>query len=137
MHELSIALTISNLILDTAEKHNARNVTEVKLEVGELTLLNNEQLNFAVKTLLKGTKAENCKITIQPVKAKLKCGKCGYEWFPGKVLQSPGLAHLESLSCVQCDGTINLIMVCPKCRCGNADIMSGKECIINEIVLGA
>lgn len=118
------------------EKHEAKTAVEVKLKIGELTLLNHEQLDFSLKTLWQGTKIEKIEVTIQAVKARLKCRKCGFEWFPGKIVKSPSLSHLSNLSCVQCDGAVNLIMRCPKCDDDDADGLAGNECIIDEIILG-
>ena len=43
MHELSMANSMVEAILDTAKKNNAIKITEAILEVGELTMLNPEQ----------------------------------------------------------------------------------------------
>ncbi|MGP3666925.1 MAG: hydrogenase maturation nickel metallochaperone HypA/HybF [Candidatus Bathyarchaeota archaeon] len=134
MHELSLALSIFNLVMDIAEKNNASAVVEVKLKVGELTLINIDHLKFALTTLCKGSKAENMKITIQEVKATCKCKKCWYEYSPTKVTESPGLMHLSSLTCVQCDNTLVVTLTCPKCG-GDAELITGKECICDEIKL--
>ena len=64
MHELSMANSMVEAILDTAKKNNAIKITEAILEVGELTMLNPEQLRFMMDILREDTIFEDAEIII-------------------------------------------------------------------------
>ena len=46
MHELSMAQAIVDTVLDAAQKNEAQDVLEVTIEIGQITMLNPEQLKF-------------------------------------------------------------------------------------------
>lgn len=113
-----MASQIVEKILEEAEKHEAKSVDEVVLLVGELTLLNHEQLRFSYNVLVKGTILEGSKLTINPIEAEVMCSECG---FHGRPEYSDDLSlHLTPF------------FLCP--RCGNpVKILRGKELIIKRI----
>ena len=51
MHELSIATDLINTAIETAKQNNAREVISVTVEIGELALINPEQLQFMYQVL--------------------------------------------------------------------------------------
>jgi hydrogenase nickel incorporation protein HypA/HybF len=67
MHELSMAEAIVNTVLDVAEKNNAEEIMEVILEIGQLTMLNPEQLKFLLDVLSEDTLLENSEIIIEDI----------------------------------------------------------------------
>ncbi len=46
MHEFSISSEIVRTVLDTVKKSNGEKVLSIQLEIGELALLNVEQVTF-------------------------------------------------------------------------------------------
>ena len=65
MHEYSISAEIVKTVLDTAENNGAKKVLSVQLEIGELALLNVEQVKFWIDELFKGTVAEGAKVRVK------------------------------------------------------------------------
>ena len=65
MHELSMAQSIMDSVLDNAEKNNATSVTSVTLEIGTLAMLNPEQVKFLLNVLKEDTIAENAEFIIE------------------------------------------------------------------------
>jgi hydrogenase nickel incorporation protein HypA/HybF len=123
MHEFSIITQIVNLILEEAEKHNAKQVNEVHLVIGKLTFLGLEQVRFAYDLLVKNTILEDSKLTIEEKDGVVKCNNCGYTG-DLKYVDNP-VYHVPAPT-----------LTCPKCE-DLVTIVGGKECTIKNIKLVA
>jgi hydrogenase nickel incorporation protein HypA/HybF len=121
VHEFSVTSQIVDSVLKEAEKHGARKVVQVNLAIGKLTFLGIEQVRFAYKLLVKGTKAEKSRLVIKEKDGIVKCSRCGYEG-DFKYEDNP-MYHvpMPTLKCPKCDGIV--------------DIVGGKECTIESIKL--
>ena len=113
-----MASQIVEKVLGEAEKHGAKSIEEVVLLVGELTLLNHEQLRFSYNVLAKGTILEGSKLTINPIEAEVMCPECGFHGRP-EYSDEPSL-HLAPF------------FLCPRCG-GPVKILRGRELIIKRI----
>ncbi|MBS7658638.1 MAG: hydrogenase maturation nickel metallochaperone HypA [Candidatus Bathyarchaeia archaeon] len=122
MHEFSTAQTIIESILKVAEKHNAKRVTEVNLEIGALTMLNSEQLIFSLTILSEKTIVEGAKFNINYTPVKLKCLNCGYE----SIIDSESLVNFEWTEFI-------FQLKCLKCQSREVEVIEGKSCIIKDI----
>jgi hydrogenase nickel incorporation protein HypA/HybF len=80
VHELSFAQAILDSVMKVAEQHGAKRVKTVCVAIGDLLMLNPEQLRFCFDIVTKGTIAENAKLEIEIVKAKIRCTFCGKEF---------------------------------------------------------
>ncbi len=118
MHELSMAASIVDAILDTAKKNNAISVTEVTLEVGELTMLNPEQLRFMMEVLIEDTILKDADIIINMIPIEIECEKCG---FKGKSKMDDEMDHLMAVA------------TCPECSNTRVHVIKGQECNIKTI----
>lgn len=119
MHEFSIASEIVRTVLDSAEKNEGKKVLSVQLEIGELALLNVEQVTFWVCELFKGTIAEGAKVKVKTIKARIKCKPCGYQGGMSLDKQDP-LQHFIPYSC-------------PKCGSFEIKVEKGRECTVKRI----
>jgi hydrogenase nickel incorporation protein HypA/HybF len=119
MHEFSISSEIVRTVLDTAEKNNGKRVLSIQLEIGELALLNVEQVTFWIHELFKGSVAEGAKVKVKTVKARIKCESCGYK---GGIIsdQQDHFQHFIPYSC-------------PKCGSFQIKVEKGRECILRRI----
>ena len=79
MHEFSMASQIVEKVKEAAEKRGAKRVKEVELQVGELTLLNHDQLRFSYQILAKGTILEGSKLIIHSLEGEVECPECGFK----------------------------------------------------------
>lgn len=119
MHEFSVSSEIVKTALDTAKKNNGKRVHSIQLEIGELSLLNVEQVTFWIRELFKGSVAEGAKVTVRTVKASIKCESCGYKG--GKISDPKDLFHhFVPLSC-------------PKCGSFEIKVEKGRECNLRKI----
>ena len=117
MHELSMAEAIVETVLDVAKKNDAQEIVEVTIEVGELTMLNPEQVKFLLGVLAEDTLIEGAEIIIEDVPVEIKCRNCEFT----------GLANT--------DGSDHYlaIVLCPKCDERNVEILKGRECNVKTI----
>jgi len=105
--------------LSEAQKQDAKEVAEVEVEIGDLTFLGLEQVEFAYKILTDKTIAKNSKLRIKEIHGRGKCEGCGYDG-PLSYLSDPQF-HISF-------PTFN----CPKCE-KPLSITAGRECIIRRI----
>ena len=77
MHELAMATSMVEAIINTAEKNDAIRITQAVLDVGELTMLNPEQLRFMMDVIREDTIFEDAEIIINMIPIEIECDKCG------------------------------------------------------------
>jgi hydrogenase nickel incorporation protein HypA/HybF len=119
MHELSVASSIANSVMDFARRHHPREVLEVKLAIGELSCLGAEQLKFCYKAVCKGTVIEGCSLEIEETKAEVHCPHCSYEGAPKMWDEAYQFVQVPTLQC-------------PECGKG-AEVIEGRACTIKNI----
>ena len=112
MHELSIALGIVELAENEAKKAGGNEIEIIELEIGKLSGIEMEALDFAWPVATKGTMLENAKMKIQNPAGKAKCMECEF------------IFDIE-----------NLFDSCPKCNSYFKNIFKGKELRIKSIVI--
>jgi hydrogenase nickel incorporation protein HypA/HybF len=119
MHEFSISSEIVRTVLDTAEKNNGKKVLSIQLDIGELALLNVEQITFWIDQLFKGTVAEGAKLKVRMIKARIQCESCGYKGGISLDQKDP-FRHFIPYSCPQC-GSFEI------------KVEKGRECTLRRI----
>jgi len=117
MHELSMAEAIVNTVLDVAKKNNATEIMEVTIEIGQLTMLNHEQLKFLLDVLSEDTLLEKSEIIIEDVPVEIKCKNCEFT----------GLANTDN------SDHYLIIVLCPQCGKKDLEILKGRECNVKTI----
>jgi hydrogenase nickel incorporation protein HypA/HybF len=110
MHELSIAVNIVELATEEAEKANARKVLKLVLEIGSLSGVLPEALEFAMEEAIKGSMLENAAISYNYIPAIANCPDCCNEF-----------------------ETDDYFKVCPVCNSTNTFFVKGKELNIKSI----
>ena len=120
MHEFEVMSGIVKAVL--AEGNTRNDIDEVKevfLEIGELTFLNPEQLEFAYGVITEGTLLEGSALTITKTPAVVRCTKCDYVGPLEYVEQEGWHLQLPVFSCPKCDEPV--------------EIMEGKECRVTNM----
>ena len=64
MHEMSIAMSIVDLATEHAQKENAMKIVEVELDIGTISGIEIQALNFAMEVAVKDTLLETARIKI-------------------------------------------------------------------------
>ena len=122
MHELSLSVSIINTVLKAAKEHNAKKIVEINVEIGDLTVVSEDRLRFALEITSKDTIAEDAKINIARMPGRIRCQKCGYEGESPPIEDDP-LQHLIMSS-----------LKCPKCGETHTEIIGGREMGVKDIV---
>ena len=121
MHEYSIMSQIVQTVIIEVEARNAIKVKAVNLEVGELTFLGKDQMEFAWEALTEEGILKGTELRIEGKDSLVECSSCGFKG-PLPVQEEESMKHFIPRFC------------CPKCQ-GKLTILEGKECIIKNITM--
>ena len=113
MHELSIAQNIVEIVEEEVSKTNGKTVEKLVLEVGTMSGIVREALEFALDEAIKNTILETSKIEIIEIQGIAKCEKCNQEF-----------------------ETEEIYSACPNCSHLYSTIIKGNELKIKSIVVG-
>ncbi len=78
MHEMSIAVNIVEIAVQTARQNQAKKINSITVEIGALSGVVPEALTFCFEAATKNTPAEGSKLEIVYLKAQAECTKCGF-----------------------------------------------------------
>ena len=118
MHELAIATSLTEALLELAQERSASKVLEVHLKVGKLRVLSIDQLSFSYEILSKGTVLEGSTLTVEETPGYARCTNCNY----AEKLETYDLSFHFSLP----------QMTCPRCGV-NLILEGGDECLITKV----
>ncbi|MGC9345783.1 MAG: hydrogenase nickel incorporation protein HypA [Candidatus Bathyarchaeales archaeon] len=128
MHEWALAEAVISTASQIAEKEGVKEVTEVKIKVGELQQIELNILEFALSQL-KTAKFENVKFDIEIVKAELKCRVCGHQWLFSRENLDENTA--EAIHFVP--EIAHTYIKCPKCGSPDFEILQGRGIWLESI----
>ncbi len=110
MHEVSIARSILDIVNDAAEKEGAARVSELVVDVGRLSGVVYDSLNFAMDLIRKDSILESARIVLNDIPGKARCMDCSDEFEVEVVYEE-----------------------CPRCRDFNISIIQGRELKVRSI----
>ncbi len=93
MHELSIALSILDMIEEEARKHGNVRVLEIQLKLGCLSGVVKEALESAYQLAQEGTPFEETRLVIEEVPILVNCPTC---------LATRGVVSMQEMCCAEC-----------------------------------
>lgn len=112
MHEIGIVRQLLRTVTEFAQEHEIRQIREVAVDCGELSLVIPEYVEELYPVVVKGSILEQAKLVIHVI---------------------PGLAE-----CDDCDEIFNVVEhkgVCPNCGSFRKTVLSGKDFTIREITV--
>ena len=121
MHELSIASGLIEKLLEFSEQNPERAILEVRLEIGELSHIDTEQLRFCYESIAKETPLEGSVLTISTVPAMVTCPHCAYRGRPDYWDEALAIAPVITMRCPNCGKAV--------------DADQGHECAIKSLRL--
>jgi len=121
MHEWALAEAVISTVSQIAGKERLKEVTEVRIKVGELQQVELDILKFALSQL-ETPKFRNAKFNIETVSAELKCRVCGYKWIFGKEGLNKDVA--EAIHFVP--EIAHAYVKCPECGSPDFEILQGR-----------
>ncbi len=104
MHEMSITLSMLEILKEQMEERKLRRLKSVKVRVGELTAVEPGALDFCFSICTSGTALEGTALHIEEVPYRGRCLDCGSEF------------HMEGF-----------LQFCPRCNGCNVKELSGRE----------
>jgi hydrogenase nickel incorporation protein HypA/HybF len=119
MHEFSFAYDIFKVAEATALKYNAKKITEVYLEIGELTLIVPELLKKSFEMATSGSIAEGAELIIELTPGKIKCRNCNK-------ISTVTLSEESYLTGLQ-------LFQCQHCKSKDTEIVEGKKANVKNI----
>ncbi len=102
MHELAVTQSLLKLAVEHAEAAKAKQVTDIYIEIGQLSSYVDESIQFYWELIAKGTIAEKAILHFHRVPMELECRECR--------------------TCFNPDG---VSFECPKCKSDRVVVISG------------
>ena len=112
MHELSVAQSIVDLVLEHIPRDTGICVQSVKIRLGDLAGVIPESLEFCYDSIIGETPLQGSRLDIDRVPARVECRDCGEAF-------------------VNQGGTY----VCPSCNGTNLAILTGTDLQVVEVVV--
>ncbi|MGI9115049.1 MAG: hypothetical protein DLM52_09015 [Chthoniobacterales bacterium] len=119
MHEFSIACSLVEKLLQFAAENPDKKIVEVRLEVGELSHIEEEQLRFSYSSITAETPLEGSVLQIEHVEAAVECSYCHYRGRPKYWHDALSEGPVATLQCPQCGKA--------------ASAVAGQECAIKSV----
>lgn len=143
MHEFSVAQSIIDSINEDARVKNAKTVSEISIDVGELMQLDTSFLRHALKILRMGALSD-AKLRIHIVKAKFSCRRCSYVWTMTEAKKQ--LSEVPEQLMVREPDSRELplhflpylypaFLHCVKCGSSDVSVTQGKDIRVRKLVL--
>ena len=110
MHELSIAINIVDIAARETEQAGANRVTDIDIEVGALSGVVIEALEFAMEDVRKNSVLEGARVTITEINPKARCRQCD------KIFE-----------------VNDLFDICPFCQSVDLEIIRGQELQVKSL----
>jgi hydrogenase nickel incorporation protein HypA/HybF len=101
MHEISIVQNVLNIALDHAQRQGATKIHRLKLNVGELSGIMPESLEFAFSIVSSGTIAQEARLEINSIPVVCSCPMCNLNFQPIDLLYECPQCHQISTTFVQ------------------------------------
>jgi len=133
MHEYALAEGIISTAVKTAVKEGLKQITAIKVKIGELQQIDSEIFNFVIKEIIKNENLimKNANIIIEQEKAFFKCRVCGNEWSFSEINNRLNENELESVHFVP--EVSHTYIKCPKCKSPDFDVVKGNRVWIDSI----
>ena len=112
MHEIGVVRSMMRTVEDFASDNNIDKIVSIVLEIGDLSMIIPKYVEDIYSVVSKGTRFEGTELVIETVEGQGVCRECRRA-FP--IVKNEGY--------------------CPRCGKRNADIISGRDFVIKEIVV--
>jgi hydrogenase nickel incorporation protein HypA/HybF len=128
MHEWALAEAVVAAASEATEKEGLREVTEVKIKIGELQQIEQDIFKFALSQLRTG-KLEKVRFVIETEKAKLKCRACGRAW----VFDRARLDEASAEAVHFVPEVVHAYMKCPRCGSPDFEVLEGRGVLLERV----
>jgi hydrogenase nickel incorporation protein HypA/HybF len=115
MHELSIAVSMVERILEESESRGGLQVEAVHLNLGVLSGVDKDALSFSYEVACEGTSLAGTKLVIDSIPLLIYCDTCAMERVPESIQQ----------------------IACPHCHTPSQKIIRGRELEVAALEIAA
>lgn len=115
MHELSIAISMIDRIIEESESRNGLDVEVVHLKLGVFSGVDKNALLFSYELACEGTQLEGSRLVIETIPLVMYCDFCQTNRIPPSVYE----------------------LCCPECRMPGQTIISGREIEVASLEVAA
>ncbi|HDM23119.1 MAG: hydrogenase nickel incorporation protein HypA [Methanomicrobia archaeon] len=130
MHEWALAEAVVSTALDAVKGKKFKEVTELRIRMGELQQIEIEIFEFALKELIQNHEIlKNAEIKIEKEEAVFRCNVCGNEW----KFTKDKLTDEESESIHFIPEIVHTYMRCPKCNSPDFEVIKGRGVSLESI----
>jgi hydrogenase nickel incorporation protein HypA/HybF len=119
MHELSIASSVVESVLQFVSTHSIKKVMAVRLAIGEFYHVEPEQLRFCYMAITQQTPIEDSTLEIEAVPAVVWCQQCSYHGSPKYWEDALSVGPIPTLQCPNCGAAI--------------EVIEGNDCAIKSV----
>jgi hydrogenase nickel incorporation protein HypA/HybF len=134
MHEWALAEAVASTAEKAANKEKIKQISKIKIKVGELQQLDTEIFEFALREISQPNRAllKKAKIDIEIEKGVLKCRVCGCEWDFDSAKKD--LNHEDSESIHFVPELSHTFIKCPQCKSPDFEVIKGRRIWIESLV---
>lgn len=104
MHELAIAESLLEIVLEEGRRHNLQKVSIIRLQIGAMAGVIPEALSFSFEMISRDTIASGASLEIETIPVTARCSSCGERF------------DVE-----------NLVYLCTRCGKPDLKLISGRE----------
>jgi hydrogenase nickel incorporation protein HypA/HybF len=119
VHELSLAASLVEAVMDALKGREVKMVKEVEIELGALSFITEDQMRDVFEMAAAGTPVEGARLSIVKKEGRVRCQGCGYEGDPGSHDEVEDHHHVH--------------LHCPKCNGPVVEILEGKDIILKNV----
>jgi hydrogenase nickel incorporation protein HypA/HybF len=111
MHEMGIAMEVLRIAEESVPPGmTGIRIKRINLKIGRLSAIVAESLRFCFDVVAKDTLADGAELAIEEVTVNARCQDCGHQWN----VDQP-------------------VFLCPACKSGHIELLSGRELNIESI----
>ena len=110
MHEMSIAMSMIEIVREEMQKSDAKTLRSVRLNIGQMSAVVPDALSFCFEVITKGTEMEGARLMMDIIPLRGYCSNCEKEF------------EIK-----------DYVFVCPICGTKKIETLSGQELAIVEI----
>jgi hydrogenase nickel incorporation protein HypA/HybF len=110
VHEMSIAQSLLDIILEESSRHSITQVKQVNLQIGAMAAIVPESLSFCFELLSRDTLVGGASLAIETIPVVARCRDCSINY------------EVE-----------NQVFLCPQCGMPSLELISGRELSVVSI----
>ncbi|OPX88274.1 MAG: hydrogenase nickel incorporation protein [Pelotomaculum sp. PtaB.Bin104] len=133
MHEWALAESVIDTIIEEAKKEKLKEITAVKIMIGELQQIDLDIFKFALENIMQSSVLQmdfdRVEINIDP--SFLKCKVCGNEWTYSEATGKLPESESEAIHFIP--EMVHIYLRCPVCGSPDFEIVKGRGVWIEYI----